>query len=120
MDAEKMVKTLRAEANSRVRIIDDCVKQAREIDRLLTEERRQQEFDKQRDAARRQLAAELHLVEVRSPARHSDTADAIAARVQAFRELKNVVDEKVLREVEAGGTNPSNDLFTQVRRLLSL
>jgi hypothetical protein len=29
----------------------------------------------------------------------SDTADAIAARVQAFRELKNVVDEKVLREV---------------------
>jgi hypothetical protein len=57
---------------------------------------------------------------VRSPARHSDTADAIAARVQAFRELKNVVDEKVLREVESGGTNPSNDLFTQVRRLLSL
>ena len=57
---------------------------------------------------------------MRSPARHSDTADAIAARVQAFRELKNVVDEKVLREVEAGGTNPANDLFTQVRRLLSL
>ena len=57
---------------------------------------------------------------MRRSARDSDTADAIAARVQAFRELKNVVDEKVLREVEAGGTNPANDLFTQVRRLLSL
>ena len=56
-DAEKMVKTLRAEAKSRVRIIDDCVKQAREIDRLLAEERRQQEVDRQREAARRQLAA---------------------------------------------------------------
>ena len=119
-DAEKTMKTLRTDAKSRVGIIEDCVKQAREIDRLLAKERRQQEFDKQRDAARRQLAAELHLAEVRSPARHSDTADAIVARVQAFRELKNVVDEKVLREVEAGGTNPSNDLFTQVRRLLSL
>jgi D-inositol-3-phosphate glycosyltransferase len=47
-------------------------------------------------------------------------ADAIAARVQAFREFKNVVDEKVLQEVEAGGAKPANDLFTQVRRLLSL
>ena len=119
-DAEKTMKALRADAKGRVGIIEDCVKQAREIDRLLAEERRQQEFDKQRAAARRQLAAELHLVEVRSPARHSDTADAIAARVQAFRELKNVVDEKVLREIEAGGANASNDLFAQVRRLLSL
>jgi hypothetical protein len=119
-DAEKTMKTLRTDAESRVGSIEDCVKQAREIDRLLAEERRQQEFDKQRAAARRQLAAELHLAEVRSPARHSDTADAIAARVQAFRELKNVVDEKVLREIEAGDAKPANDLFAQVRRLLSL
>jgi len=119
-DAEKTVKILRTDAKSRVGIIEDCVKQAREIDRLLAEERRQQEFDKQRDAARRQLAAELHIAEVRSPAWHSDTADAIAAHVQAFRELKNVVDEKVLREIEAGDANAPNDLFTQVRRLLSL
>jgi hypothetical protein len=119
-DAERTVTTLRTEAKGRVGIIEDCVKQAREIDRLLAEERRQQEFDKQRDAARRQLAAELYVAEVRSPARHSDTADAIAARVQAFRELKNVVDDKVRQEVEAGGTKPANDPFTQVRRLLAL
>jgi hypothetical protein len=30
------------------------------------------------------------------------------------------VDEKVLREIEAGDANASNDLFAQVRRLLSL
>ena len=118
-DAEKMVKTLRAEAKSRVRIIDDCVKQAREIDRLLAEERRQQEVDKQREAARRQLAAELFVAGVRPSARDSDTADAIAARVQAFRELKNIVDEKVLREIEGGGSNPVYGLFVQVRRVLS-
>jgi hypothetical protein len=118
-EAEKTMKTLRTEAKGRVRMIEDCVKQAREIDRLLAEERRQREFDKQRDAGRRQLAAEIYVAEVRSPARHSDTADAIVARVQAFRDLKNVVGEKVLREIEAGGTNPANDLFAQVRRLLS-
>ena len=118
-DAEKTMKTLRTDAKSRVGTIEDCVKQAREIDRLLAEEHRQQEFDRQRAAARRQLAAELYVAEVRSPARHSDTADAIAARVQAFRELKNVADEKVLREIEVGDAKPANDLFAQVRRLLS-
>ena len=51
--------------------------------------------------------------------RHSDTADAIAAGVQAFRELKNVVDEKVMWEIEAGDADAPNDLFAQVRRLLS-
>ena len=45
--------------------------------------------------------------------------ETIAARVQAFRELKNVVDEKVMREIEAGGAKPAIDLFAQVRRLLS-
>ena len=104
--AAKTVKTLRTDAKSRVRIIDDCVRQAREIDRLLAEERRQQEFDKQREAARRQLAAELYVAEVRSSPSESDTAEAIAARVQAFRELKNLIDDKVLREIEDGGANP--------------
>ena len=118
-DAEKMVKTLRAEAKSRVRIIDDCVKQAREIDRLLAEERRQQEVDGQRETARRQLAAELFVAGVRPATRDSDTADAIAARVQAFRELKNIVDAKVLREIEGGASNPVYGLFVQVRRVLS-
>ena len=118
-DAEKAVKTLRAEAKSRVRIIDDCVKQAREIDRLLVEERRLHEVDKQREAARRQLAAELFIAGVRPSTRDSDTADAISARVQAFRELKNIVDEKVLREIEGGGSNPVYGLFVQVRRVLS-
>jgi hypothetical protein len=118
-DAEKMVKTLRAEAKGRVRIIDDCVTQAREIDRLLAEERRQQEVDRQREAARRQLAAELFVAGARPSTRDSDTADAIAARVQAFRELKNIVDEKVVREIESGG-NPVSDLFVRVRRVLSL
>jgi hypothetical protein len=118
-DAEKAVTTLRTEAKGRVGIIEDCVKHAREIDRLLAEDRRRQEVDRQREAARRQLAAELYGVEMRSPAQHSETADAIAARVQAFRELKNVVDEEVLREIEGGGTNPVYGLFVQVRRVLS-
>ena len=66
-----------------------------------------------------QLAAELICAGVRPSTRDSNTADAIAARVQAFRELKNIVDEKVLREIEGGASNPVYDLFVQVRRVLS-
>ena len=66
-------------------------------------------------AGRRQLAAELFVASVRPATRDSDTADAIAARVQAFRELKNIVDEKVLCEIEGGGSNPVYDLLPRMR-----
>jgi predicted nucleic acid-binding OB-fold protein len=56
---------------------------------------------------------------MRPSTREFDAADAIAARVEAFRELKNIVDEKVLREIEGGGSNPVFGLFVQVRRVLS-
>ena len=56
---------------------------------------------------------------MRRSKRDSDTADAIAARVQAFRKLKYIVDEKVLREIEGCGSNPVHGLFVQVRRVLS-
>lgn len=116
-DAEKTVKTLRAEAKARVKILDDCLKQAREVDRLLAEERQRLKFDAQREAARRQLAAELFVAEVRPRARDSDAADAIAAHVEAFKELKHIVDEKTLREIEGGG-NPVYDALVWVRRAL--
>lgn len=117
-DAEKTVKTLRCEAKDRVKILDECLAQAREIDRLLAQERQRQTFDAQREAARRQLAAELYVAEVRPSARETETADAIAARVQAFKELKHIVDEKTLREIEGGGGNPVYDAFVRVRRVL--
>lgn len=115
-EAEASVRALRAEVKQRVKILDGCATQAHEVDRLLAEERRQQKLDEQRDEARRQLAAELFRVEARVEERESDTADAVAVRVAAFRELKNIVDEQVLLEVEqaAGGT----DLISRARRLL--
>lgn len=117
-DAEKTSKALRAEAKSRVRIFEECLTQAREIDRLLAEERQRQKFDTQRESARRQLAAELYVAEVRPSGRDSDAADAVAARVQAFKELKHIVDEKTLREIEGGGGNSVYDAFVWVRRAL--
>lgn len=117
-DAEKTVKTLRGEAKGRVKILDGCLAQAREIDRLLEQERQRQMFDAQREVARRQLAAELYVAEVRPSAQDTATADAIAARVQAFKELKHIVDEKTLREIEGGGGNPVYDAFVRVRRVL--
>lgn len=117
-DAEKAVKKLRAEAKNRAVILDGCLKQAREIDRLLADERRRQQIDEQRQAARRQLAAELFIDEVRPAARDSHTADAIAARVQAFKELKHIVDEATLREIEGTGTNPLHGALIRVRRTL--
>ncbi|MEI8082730.1 MAG: hypothetical protein WCI74_12885 [Actinomycetes bacterium] len=56
---------------------------------------------------------------MRRSTRDFDTADGIDARVQAFRDLKNIVDDKVLREVEGGGSNPVHGLFVQVRRVFS-
>ena len=117
-DAEKSVKTLRAEAKHRVKILQDCLEQARGIDRLLAAERRQQELDEQRADTRRRLAAELFRVEVRGPERESDTADAVAARVAAFRELKNVVDDEVRLEIEGGGGNPVAGALTRIRGVL--
>lgn len=117
-DAEKSVKTLRAEAKHRFKILQDCLEQARGIDRLLAAERRQQELDEQRADARRRLAAELYGVEVRGPERESDTADAVAARVAAFRELKNVVDDEVRLEIEGGGGNPVAGALTRIRGVL--
>ncbi len=114
-DADKTVKTLRAEAKARVRNLDDCLTQAREIDRLLAEERERAKTDEQRAAARRQLAAELFVAEVRPSARQSDVADAIAARARAFKELRHIVDDETLREIEGGG-NPVYDAFDRLRR----
>lgn len=90
-DAEKTVGTLRAESKNRVQLLEDCAAQAHEVDRLLAQERRQRELDEQRDDVRQRLAAELYGAEVRPSKRDSDAADAVAARVAAFRELKNVV-----------------------------
>ncbi|MGV1004470.1 MAG: hypothetical protein ACOYEV_06805 [Candidatus Nanopelagicales bacterium] len=115
-EAETSVRALRAEVKQRVKILDGCATQAREVDRLLAEERRQQKLDAQRDDARRQLAAELYGVEARATQRESDAADAVAARVAAFRELKNIVDEQVLLEVEQG--SGGTDLISRARRLL--
>ena len=121
-EAEKRVKTLRAETKHRVKILDDCVKQAREIDRLLAEEREQRRFAAQRDEARRRLAAELNVAEVTPSARESDAADAVAARVAAFRELKNIVDDKVRLEIAAAAAGEWQDgfqsAFTWVRKQL--
>lgn len=117
-EAEQKVKTLRADSKARVQLLEDCAKQAREIDRLLEEERRRLRLDKQRDEARRQLATELFLVEVTPVQRESDAADAIAARVAAFKELKNIVDEPLRREIEGAGAGPVQEAMTWVRRAI--
>lgn len=121
-DAGKTVRTLRAESVNRVKILEDCARQAREVDRLLAEERQQRALDAQREDARCRLAAELYGAEAIPVRRDSHAADAVAARVAAFRELKNVVDDSVRREItraaEGGGTNPVQSAVSWVRRAL--
>ena len=50
--------------------------------------------------------------------RPAPTADAVAARVVAFRELKNVVDDEVRLEIEGGGGNPVAGALTRIRGVL--
>lgn len=103
-DAEKTIKTLRGEAKTRVKILDGCLTQAREIDRLLAEERQRQKFDAQREAARRQLAAELYVAEVRPSGpghryrRRHRRPSAGLQRAQAHRRREDTARDRKQRQ----------------------
>lgn len=92
-DGECTIKQLRGDALRRVEALDDCVHQARQIDRSLAAEREQARVDARRDETRGQLAAELYGAEAASAGAAWDAADSVTARVAAFRELKGLVDE---------------------------
>ena len=86
-DAEKSVKPFAPEAKQRVKILQDCLDQARGIDRLLAAERRQQELDRQRAEARSARRGTLRC-RVRGPGATPIPPMRWPRPVAAFRELR--------------------------------
>lgn len=92
-DAERTVGQLRSDVLRRVQVLDDCARQARQIDQSLAAERERARLAARRDVTRGRLAAELYGAAVAPSDPASEAADGVAARVAAFRDLKGLVDE---------------------------
>jgi hypothetical protein len=108
-DGERAIKQLRGDVTRRVQILDDCAKQARQVDRTLADERKQARLAAQRDEARSRLSAELYGVAATPSVPVSNAADAVNARVAAFRELKGVIDEQRRLEITAANGSVEAD-----------
>lgn len=121
-DAERAVKQLRGDVKLRVQILNDCARQARQVDRTLADEREQARRAELRDEVRHRLCAELYGVKA-TPSDHvSDAADAVTAHVAGFRELKGIIDEQLRTEISEAvdgepSTSPQNVLMWVRRQL---
>lgn len=120
-DAERAVKQLRGDVTRRVQILNDCARQAGQVDRTLADEREQARRAGLCDEVRHRLSAELYGVEATPSDPVSDAADAVTARVAGFREMKGVIDEQ-LRTITEGvdGEAPASaqNALTWIRRQL--
>jgi hypothetical protein len=102
-DAAQAVGLLEAAVRQRVRMLLGCAHEAEEVDRILERERKEAHIAEKRDDVRSRLAAMVYGVELASTDRDSESADAVNARVAAFRELKGGIEipprnEEVVRE----------------------
>ena len=66
--------------------------------RSLRDEEEQARITERRDDVRSRLSAMLYGVEVSAESQPSESADAVKARVDAFRELKGMIDEQRLED----------------------
>lgn len=91
-EAEAAAKRLETAVRERIKVIEGCARQAEEVDAILRDQRHRADVASQRDELRAQLAAMLSGVELAAQNQPSDSADAVLARVEAFRELKDSIN----------------------------
>ncbi|VAZ60122.1 hypothetical protein LAUMK22_01928 [Mycobacterium kansasii] len=95
-DAETAVKKLESAVRERIRVIEGCMHRAEEVDETLRLQQQRAEVAEQRDELRGQLAAMLSGVELTPESPPSESADAVTARVEAFRELKDSINPRAV------------------------
>ncbi|WP_141564446.1 hypothetical protein [Mycolicibacterium palauense] len=88
-DAERAVARLRDEVTERIQALGDCAIQAQQLDGMLAAEQERDRLAARRDDVRSRLSSLLYGTEATPAAPPSPTAEAINARVAAFRELKD-------------------------------
>ena len=106
-EAEAAVRKLEAAVRERIQMIEGCARKAEEVDETLRAERRRAAVAEQRDALRGRLGAMLSGVELTPDSPPSDSVDAVNARAEAFRELKDSIESRNLGL--DGGPNDSAD-----------
>lgn len=93
-DAERVVAERNKSIRERVDMLGKCAREAEQIDRTLREEREQARVAARRDDALSRLHGMLYGVQAAPLGTASDAADAVTARVSAFRELKGHITEQ--------------------------
>ncbi len=117
-EAEAAAKRLEAAVRERIRAIEGCARKAEEVDDILREQRHRADVASQRDELRGQLAAMLAGVELTSESQPSESADAVMARVEAFRELKDSINPGAVRPDGASdGADTDSSWLSGIGRL---
>ncbi|MGW0158456.1 hypothetical protein ACWDUN_03940 [Mycobacterium sp. NPDC003323] len=89
-DAKRTAANLERSAIELVELIDKCATEAGLVDKSLQQERRDARTADQRAELHAKLSSMLYGIEATpDPAARDSTADAVMARVQAYREIKN-------------------------------
>jgi hypothetical protein len=79
-------------AKERVELLEKCASEARLIDKSLREEREEAQLAEKREELHGELAAMLYGIEAIPETPSGSTADAVMARVQAYREIKRQIE----------------------------
>lgn len=93
-EAKKTAANLELAATERVELIGKCAKEAQLIDKSLRTEREDARVAEQRAELHAKLSAMLYGIEATPEATQQDSAvDAVMARVQAYRDIKNQIEQ---------------------------
>ena len=93
-DAQRGATKLETAAAERVKVLRDRASQAERVDQTLRQQREQAAITEQRDDVRSRLDAMIDGVEMTPSGPSSDSTDAVKARVAAFLELKEIIEEQ--------------------------
>lgn len=93
-EASDKIADLELTATERVKLILQWVKEARLIDKSLSDERKDAQTEEQRAELHAKLGAMLYGIEAAPKTVRTDSAaDAVTARVQAYREIRNQIKQ---------------------------
>lgn len=93
-EARTTAANLEGAANERVKLIDKCATEAKLVDESLHAERVDARTAEQRAALHAKLSSMLYGIEAAPDTTPADSAaDAVMARVQAYREIKNQIQQ---------------------------
>ncbi|WP_287041890.1 hypothetical protein [Mycobacterium sp.] len=92
-EAKTTAATLEKPAIERVKLIQRCATEAQQIDKSIQTERQDAEVAEQRAELQAKLAAMVYGIDaIPETTRHDSAVDAVMARVQAYREIKQQIE----------------------------